>query len=718
MGYLILDQMRKNNKTKYGIESKLYPSLEDYKDPRICNETTLLGAVAAFIRDNCVNLRIDPNSNYMALTDPEGESLPGNSIPLYMQYELDRLCLEQTLIRFLKHNTTNHAYEVYLCYAEIFCAQGKGPRNLLTLLSEFEANASPLVRNHRDHYVHSVLVFALGLAIYHSSDLFRSKYQSFYGLSDETAAAHHFLRYWGFTALFHDIGYPYELVFEQIKDYNNTTRGGMDWLPMFQVRYQCAYPEKQAAQEDEDPVDTAALAQSRKEYEETMNRCLLTEAQRTELKGKEHSFFSHLAVSLRDRLYDGYGKFSDFDHFVSDCPGTKQNYKKYLQNVLRQKPVHPEYFKGFMDHALFSAFQMYYHLDSIPEQELCPTYMDALTAIVLHNSFLKYKIYGKEEKKRLIKGNPPLPKRFDISTHPLAYMLLLCDDLQCWGRRAYGRLNRAKAYPFDCDLSFTGNRIDAKFYFSKEDYTFTAPAAGASTPILLNKDMFLQGFGDLALILDLDQLQNEADPPSSGRPCLYADCDLAEMDLPPVDSLSHSSYLHLYDFAAVINSTYRGVNPKVIMASKTFFDDAKNEFEALSLEYKLTNVSTAARFAVHLKGIGCFYTDIPVPFQEKDMLTKNEMRTIRNKEFIAWIEYKKSLGWDEIPNSNREKIVEKIEKENIRELVRLHKYIKDPAAGNQRDGNNHLMLENALLGLLEGTKKLDGVRFYSMIPLY
>lgn len=36
--------------------------------------------------------------------------------------------------------------------------------------------------------------------------------------SDEDLAAH-FLKYWGISALFHDIGYPFELSFEQVKSY-------------------------------------------------------------------------------------------------------------------------------------------------------------------------------------------------------------------------------------------------------------------------------------------------------------------------------------------------------------------------------------------------------------------------------------------------------------------------------------------------------------------
>lgn len=79
---------------------------------------------------------------------------------------------------------------------------------------------------HRDHYSHSVYVFALGLAIYESNATYRSKFKSFYGFDTDTAnkdedrrAACCFLECWGLASLFHDIGYPFELPFEQVLSY-------------------------------------------------------------------------------------------------------------------------------------------------------------------------------------------------------------------------------------------------------------------------------------------------------------------------------------------------------------------------------------------------------------------------------------------------------------------------------------------------------------------
>ena len=101
---------------------------------------------------------------------------------------------------------------------------------MVELLSEYEATGNSLLMKHRDHYSHSVYVFALGLAIYECSESYRDKFRDFYGLggSPENERANRFLEFWGLTSLFHNIGYPFELPFEQVQSYfevNNQERG-------------------------------------------------------------------------------------------------------------------------------------------------------------------------------------------------------------------------------------------------------------------------------------------------------------------------------------------------------------------------------------------------------------------------------------------------------------------------------------------------------------
>ena len=131
------------------------------------------------------------------------------------------------MAKFIDSGVAEDAYTVYYAFIEMFIGEGGKSQSMVELLSEFESNASSLLMSHRDHYSHSVYVFALGLAIYETNAWFRQVFSNYYHFADggeghESACA--FLEYWGLAALFHDIGYPFEIPFEQILAYFEVDR--------------------------------------------------------------------------------------------------------------------------------------------------------------------------------------------------------------------------------------------------------------------------------------------------------------------------------------------------------------------------------------------------------------------------------------------------------------------------------------------------------------
>ena len=175
---------------------------------------------------------------------------------------------------------------------------------MIELLSEFEANGSGLLMKHRDHYSHSVYVFCLGLAIYQSNELYRNTYKKYYRLEDKHEAAGHYLKYWGLSSLFHDIGYPFEQV--------------------------CSYFEVEGDKRENRPFVA---------YNALDSFIKLDDAIKEELKkvtgGKEFSttneVFAHV---LADKLSKEYA-FTE----------------EQMHALLEDKPVHPDKFNHFMDHA-------------------------------------------------------------------------------------------------------------------------------------------------------------------------------------------------------------------------------------------------------------------------------------------------------------------------------------------------------------------------------
>lgn len=138
-----------------------------------------------------------------------------------MQMDIDRLCLENAVKRFLAGGRKEDAFDVYFCYMEMFIGSYNNCNRMIELLSEYENNGSSMLMKHRDHYSHSVYVFLIGIAIFESNEKFRDTYTAFYkdSLKKDQTIAHHFLEYWGLAALFHDIGYPFEIPFEMVCSY-------------------------------------------------------------------------------------------------------------------------------------------------------------------------------------------------------------------------------------------------------------------------------------------------------------------------------------------------------------------------------------------------------------------------------------------------------------------------------------------------------------------
>jgi hypothetical protein len=146
---------------------------------------------------------------------------------------VDKKCLSVALARFLESGRKEDAFDVYFCFAEIFNIFGNGydknTKYLLELICDYEMNAGVLVEKQRDHYVHSVYVFAMGLSVYVRSNKYRNLFLT--SISGN-ATAETFLYRWGLAALFHDIGYPFEIVFEQIKSYTKGINTGGEHFPI------------------------------------------------------------------------------------------------------------------------------------------------------------------------------------------------------------------------------------------------------------------------------------------------------------------------------------------------------------------------------------------------------------------------------------------------------------------------------------------------------
>lgn len=279
-------------------------------------ELDLRTAAVRFIHETCEDLRFDRRKEEKEQKEGVryGKSLKEGQIPYNMQMDIERLCLENAVKRFVDSGVAQDAFDVYFCYLEMFVGEYGKTRSMIELLSEFEMNSGSLLMKHRDHYSHSVYVFVLGLAIYETNEPYRRAYQEFYGLESERETAHHYLQYWGLASLFHDIGYPFELPFEQVTSYFELDHKDRADMPM--IVYHGL--EKYVKISEQSKRALAKLYQEEGVVFESTDE-----------------LFAH----------DIAGKLSDVYIFS----------EKSMEEILKSKPTHPEYYNCFMDHAYFSA---------------------------------------------------------------------------------------------------------------------------------------------------------------------------------------------------------------------------------------------------------------------------------------------------------------------------------------------------------------------------
>lgn len=573
---------------------------------------TLEGAALSFIRENCEGLRFDKSkavSRNSGVLDTDGTSIKPNQIPFNMEKDIDRLCFENAIDRFLKSGKKEDAFDVYFCYLEMFVGDYKKTRRMIELLSEFEANGSGLLMKHRDHYSHSVYVFILGLAIYQSNEIYRETYKKYYNIQEEHEAAAHYLQYWGLSSLFHDIGYPFELPFEQV----------------------CSYFEVEGAKREDRPFVAYHALDNFVALSENIEETLAKNFAGRKFATTDEVF----ACVLAEKLGGTYG-FTE----------------EQMRTFLVEKPTHPDKFNHFMDHAYFSATVLFKKLFGEMQIEMNRVHLDALTAILMHNSLYKFCIaHYKSE------GNIP----FRAELHPLAYMLMLCDELQCWDRTAYGRNSKKELHPMGCVFDFSNNHIKAIYLYDEKEMAKVNRFKDAYIEWLQNPDgkkspalkaysgMFIKKNGisgfqdDIERIVDLKDIG------------LTVETGLSEhVHTGNRSYLSDSNFINLYNFAIVLNGRWENEDWKRAKAAgqeEQLLGDDKviteftESFKNLSLEYKLANINQAKAFAKYMNEIGCFYTDKQVDFELVEKFTDEELVKIGQMEHQRWLQEHYDMGW-------------------------------------------------------------------------
>ena len=342
--------------------------------------------------------------------------------------------LRQAVSDFLSNETKENAFAVYHTFFDSYRITLAGSNNpfidLLDVLKSYEENAATLIDKQRDHYVHSVNVFILGLCIYTQNQNFRAAFDTVnmdklnYPYSYDTKHEEFFYR-WGLASLFHDVGYPVEIIGKQISkfmDFATSPDGG--------VRIN-SHLEFDNFEELNSIAEVIPKREFTKTYYEKYDSCVYVDLLKP-IDLLAHKLHISLGVALKDIK-------AALDSFVS---------------VMAKS--------GFIDHGYYSAIIVLkwygFLIQSChykPEYFFYPA-LDSASAILLHNYY----------KNVIMK--PPFNKGvLSPDDHPIAYLLILCDELQEWNREAYGILDKKRTHAAEASLVITDRRLDVTYIAKK-----------------------------------------------------------------------------------------------------------------------------------------------------------------------------------------------------------------------------------------------------------
>jgi len=315
---------------------------------------------------------------------------------------------------FLENETQDNAFEVYRTFFDSYRISIPGnPDTFVDLVDElrnYEKTAATLIDKQRDHFIHAVNVFITGLSIYAMNGHFRQVFASSvpekeYKNAYSTRGEEFFYR-WGIASLFHDVGYPVEIVGNQLNRFIKLVADADN-------------------ETDDEPVCRAKISYSNFEELNSIKKIVPEEEfTKSYLEAYGSSKYADLykpTELMANRIHIAFG--ADQDELADALGSAVQKMGE----------------SGFIDHGYYSALivlKWYGYLiqkAGYKSEYFYWPVLDAATAILLHNW------YGNALQKAPFNLGP-----MNAIDNPIAWLLILCDELQEWNREAHGRKTRLK----------------------------------------------------------------------------------------------------------------------------------------------------------------------------------------------------------------------------------------------------------------------------------
>ena len=531
---------------------------------------------------------------------------------------------------FLEKETIYNAYEIYQTFFMIYqiTAENKSddveeesivtePDTLLELvqtMKKYEENTGELIEKQRDHFIHSVNVFLLGLAVYSQNknyrDMFeayvtRTPYKKYYRINGKFSHEE-FLYRWGVAALFHDIGYPVEIIGKQLKKFIN------DSVKLISSSY---------------GADTAI---DFKDFEE-FNTIVKIEPDFADSYTKNYPKAKFLNLFKPTDIMA--------QKIATDFP--KVDVNKVAKHLDAFVDIMGE--NGFIDHGFFSAILVLnsygYLIQKYAKDHDFFFYpiVDSATAILLHNYY-----------RNVLKKEPfNLPALHPIQS-PLAYLLILCDELQEWNRQPFGIKDKNRSHVNDLNIVIDDTRLEV-------DYVVRSGSMGLG--FSEDKEELLKNVLSIPSIFERGLLVfTKLDHDNS----IMREIVKAEKKAP--DTLIRNvEKLALQIHQQYIDTTTAQYEEK--LANGTLDENTKEkyegltDFDGLSPHLKLANIRQARSIPTKLQMIGCELAPLSDSRDEIKEFSDEEVIELAIMEHDDWCKEKEGQGWTYGPVRNDAELI-------------------------------------------------------------
>ena len=531
---------------------------------------------------------------------------------------------------FFDNENAYNAYEIYRTFFMIYqiTAEDKSnesdeitithePNTLLDLvkiMKKYEENTGDLVEKQRDHFIHSVNVFLLGLAIYSQNKNYRtvfkqyileSPYEKFYRIDNEYSHEE-FLYRWGVASLFHDIGYPVEIIGKQLTKFMN------DGVKSISSSYE---------------ADTAIDFKDFNEFN-------------TIIKMDSDFADNYTSVYPKSKFLNLFKPTDIMAHKIAtDFKNVDVNdVVKHLNSFVKIMGEN-----GFIDHGFFSSILVLnsygYLIQKYAKNHDFFFYpiVDSATAILLHNY---YRNVLQKEQFGLKNLNP--------SDSPLAYLLILCDELQEWNRKPFGIKDKEKSRVNELLLKIDDNEIDVEYIVKSGSMGlgFSEDKENTLYNVLDIYDIFASG---LRIVTDVKH-------ESILKAIVHSEIQSPDILLRNVEKLAikiHEQY---------VETTKRQYQEKIDNneeIDKDFMDKYNGlcSFDELTPQLKIANIRQARSIPIKLSMIGCEIADMSDGRAAIEEFLDDEILELAIFEHDEWMAEKIGTGWTYGPKKDVKKLI-------------------------------------------------------------